>query len=59
MNHLCTHPRRAARRAQATVRATARAQRSDAEQLALLDTRPGVSARERTRLLAHLEQPQA
>lgn len=45
-----THPLRQARRDRADERADARAERTDAEQLALLDERPGESVSERYRM---------
>jgi hypothetical protein len=48
--HRCQHADRMQRQVSAEARRLARSARTDAEQLAILDTRPGVSARERARL---------
>lgn len=48
--HRCRHLRREERRAEALERQDDRSKRSATEQLALIDKRPGQSARERARL---------
>lgn len=48
--HVCTHLDRTNRRQRASERKIMRALRSDSEQLAILNTRPGNAARERARL---------
>lgn len=48
--HRCTHPERRDRKIRADVRETARAERTNEQQLVLLDARPGNSERERKKL---------